>query len=146
MQYCFFECTDQTIGHNRLEQRCNLFVPWKFSRVNKIFTFCHRTNTRFNVSLISPVHSLLEGMKKMLLASQNCFVSHSLSSRYLLNWSAKATATGASPYIDVKHPIPVWKAEQPQQGNNQRDHSSQWPIDIQYVCDWEKNPNPNLPQ
>lgn len=50
----FFECTDQTIGYNKLEQRCNLFVPWKFSRVNKIFTFCHRTNTRFNVLWFLP--------------------------------------------------------------------------------------------
>lgn len=71
----------------------------------------------------------------MLLAGQSCLVSHSLSGRYSLNQSAKNTGTGASSFKGVKDSVPFWKAEQPEQGNNERAHSSQPPSNIQYVCD-----------
>lgn len=96
----FFESTDQTMGFNGLEQRGILLAPWKFSRVNIIFTFCLRTNTKRNVSDFS--QSLF--IEKMLLASQSCLVIHSVSRRYLLNQSTEVTATGAK---DVKDPVPV---------------------------------------
>lgn len=129
----FFESTDQTMGFNGLEQRGILLAPWKFSRVNIIFTFCLRTNTKCNVSDFS--QSLF--IEKMLLASQSCLVIHSVSRRYLLNQSTEVTATGAK---DVKDPVPVWQEEQPQQGSNERAHSSQSPGNIQYLHDWVKSP------